>query len=86
MVSKFPGFVWITVVQEMKKEFGNNSSKYRRNKTKKQRKEKQLEQKVSGYKSRSKGRSIAGCRLLLRTLKVRVDGRDLILFCVVVFP
>ena len=26
-VSKFPGFVWITVVQEMEEKFGNNSSK-----------------------------------------------------------
>ena len=26
-VSKFPGFVWITVVQETEEEFGNNSSK-----------------------------------------------------------
>ena len=34
----------------------------------KQRKEKRLKHKVSGYKSQSKRRSIAGCRLLLRTL------------------
>ena len=40
--------------------FGNNSSK--------QRKEKRLKHKVSGYKSQSKRRSIAGCRPLLRTL------------------
>ena len=26
-VSKFPGFVWITVVQETEEKFGNNSSK-----------------------------------------------------------
>ena len=35
----------------------------------KQSKEKRLKHKVSGYKSQSKRRSIAGCRLLLRTLK-----------------
>ena len=34
----------------------------------KQSKEKRLKHKVSGYKSESKWRSIAGCRLLLRTL------------------
>ena len=34
----------------------------------KQSKEKRLKHKVSGYKSQSKWRSIAGCRLLLRTL------------------
>ena len=34
----------------------------------KQTKEKRLKHKVSGYKSQSKRRSIAGCRLLLRTL------------------
>ena len=34
----------------------------------KQRKEKRLKHKVSGYKSQSKRCSIAGCRLLLRTL------------------
>ena len=34
----------------------------------KQSKEKRLKHKVSGYKSQSKRRSIAGCRLLLRTL------------------
>ena len=34
----------------------------------KQSKEKRLKHKVSGYKSLSKRRSIAGCRLLLRTL------------------
>ena len=34
----------------------------------KQRKEKRLKHKVSGYKSQSKRRSIAGCRPLLRTL------------------
>ena len=34
----------------------------------KQSKEKRLKHKVSGYKSESKQRSIAGCRLLLRTL------------------
>ena len=34
----------------------------------KQSKEKRLQHKVSGYKSQSKRRSIAGCRLLLRTL------------------
>ena len=34
----------------------------------KQRKEKRLKHKVSGYKSQSKRRSIAGCHLLLRTL------------------
>ena len=34
----------------------------------KQSKEKRLKHKVSGYKSESKRRSIAGCRLLLRTL------------------
>ena len=36
----------------------------------KQSKEKRLKHKVSGYKSQSKRRSIAGCRLLLRTLTV----------------
>ena len=36
----------------------------------KQSKEKQLKHKVSGYKSQSKRWSIAGCRLLLRTLIV----------------
>ena len=35
----------------------------------KQRNEKWLKHKVSGYKSQSKRRSIAGCRLLLRTLQ-----------------
>ena len=35
----------------------------------KQSKEKRLKHKVSGYKSQSKRRSIAGCRLLLRTLE-----------------
>ena len=35
----------------------------------KQSKEKQLKHKVSGYESQSKRRSIAGCRLLLRTLR-----------------
>ena len=35
----------------------------------KQSKEKRLKHKVSGYKSQSKRRSIAGCRLLLRTLR-----------------
>ena len=35
----------------------------------KQRNEKWLKHKVSGYKSQSKRRSIAGCRLLLRTLR-----------------
>ena len=35
----------------------------------KQSKEKRLKHKVSGYKSESKRRSIAGCRLLLRTLE-----------------
>ena len=34
----------------------------------KQSKEKRLKHKVSGYKSQSKQRSIAGCLLLLRTL------------------
>ena len=34
----------------------------------KQSKEKRLQHKVSGYKPQSKRRSIAGCRLLLRTL------------------
>ena len=34
----------------------------------KQSKEKRLKHKVSGYKSQSKRRLIAGCRLLLRTL------------------
>ena len=34
----------------------------------KQSKEKRPKHKVSGYKSQSKRRSIAGCRLLLRTL------------------
>ena len=37
----------------------------------KQSKEKRLKHKVSGYKSQSKRRSIAGCRLLLRTLILR---------------
>ena len=36
----------------------------------KQSKEKRLKYKVSGYKSQSKRRSIAGCRLLLRTLLI----------------
>ena len=36
----------------------------------KQSKEKRLKHKVSGYKSQSKRRSIAGCRLLLRTLNI----------------
>ena len=35
----------------------------------KQSKEKRLKHKVSGYESQSKRRSIAGCRLLLRTLR-----------------
>ena len=36
-VSKFPGFVWITVVQEMEEQFRNNSSKLaEQNKEKKQ--------------------------------------------------
>ena len=35
----------------------------------KQSKEKRPKHKVSGYKSQSKRRSIAGCRLLLRTLR-----------------
>ena len=40
----------------------------------KQRKEKRLKHKVSGYKSQSKQRSIAGCRLLLRTLYRRLQN------------
>ena len=36
----------------------------------KQSKEKRLKHKVSGYKSQSKRQSIAGCRLLLRTLYI----------------
>ena len=39
----------------------------------KQRKEKRLKHKVSGYKSQSKQRPIAGCRLLLRTLYRRLQ-------------
>ena len=38
----------------------------------KQSKEKRLKHKVSGYKSQSKRRSIAGCRLLLRTLLINL--------------
>ena len=38
----------------------------------KQSKEKRLKHKVSGYKSQSKRRSIAGCRLLLRTLQYQI--------------
>ena len=38
----------------------------------KQSKEKRLKHKVSGYKSQSKRRSNAGCRLLLRTLNIAV--------------
>ena len=38
----------------------------------KQSKEKRLKHKVSGYKSQSKRRSIAACRLLLRTLNSRM--------------
>ena len=41
----------------------------------KQSKEKRLKHKVSGYKSQSKQRSIAGCRLLLRTLGVTTQGK-----------
>ena len=37
----------------------------------KQSKEKRLKHKVSGYKSESKRRSIAGCHLLLRTLHMK---------------
>ena len=63
-VSKFPGF------------FGSQSCKKGREIRKqlkqtcktKQRKEKRLKHKVSGYKSQSKRRSIAGCRPLLRSL------------------
>ena len=40
----------------------------------KQSKEKRPKHKVSGYKSQSKRRSIAGCRLLLRTLDARQHG------------
>ena len=40
----------------------------------KQSKEKRLKHKVSGYKSQSKRRSIAGCRLLLRTLELNSYG------------
>ena len=40
----------------------------------KQSKEKRLKHKVSGYKSQSKRRSIAGCRLLLRTLSDTVKN------------
>ena len=67
MVSKFPGFVWITVKQTCRT---------------KQRNEIDLN-KVSAYKSQSKGRSIAGCRLLLRTLPVplkKVANRDIWFF------
>ena len=51
----------------------------------KQSKEKRLKHKVSGYKSQSKWRSIAGCRLLLRTLitKVEIDRSFLKLVCFV---
>ena len=67
-VSKFPSFVWITVVQETEEKVENNSSKLaEQNKEKKQ-----LKHKVSGYKSQSKRQSIAGCRLLLRTLQIHV--------------
>ena len=40
----------------------------------KQSKEKRLKHKVSGYKSQSKRRSIAGCRLLLRTLSLLFEN------------
>ena len=40
----------------------------------KQSKEKRLKHKVSGYKSQSKQRSIAGCRLLLRTLMMNTNS------------
>ena len=57
------------------------------NKTK-QRNEKRLKLKVSGYKSQSKQWSIAGCRLLLRTLSAllaqaikALNGTDGNLFC-----
>ena len=43
----------------------------------KQSKEKRLKHKVSGYKSQSKRRSIAGCRLLLRTLKEEPQQADM---------
>ena len=47
----------------------------------KQSKEKRLKHKVSGYKSQSKRRSIARCRLLLRTLiNVSSSGTRLSLF------
>ena len=49
----------------------------------KQSKEKRLKHKVSGYKSQSKRRSIAGCRLLLRTLKVVILPE--LLFCEMAF-
>ena len=43
----------------------------------KQSKEKRLKHKVSGYKSQSKRRSIAGCRLLLRTLTLSFETLEL---------
>ena len=50
----------------------------------KQSKEKRLKHKVSGYKSQSKRQSIAGCRLLLRTLEHSVHSIHAVL-CILYF-
>ena len=59
-------------MQETEEKVGNNSSKLaEQNKEKKRHKHK-----VSGYKSQSKRQSIAGCRLLLRTLQIHVKDEN----------